>query len=91
MSKRIMRILNSLPWKELPAEYRLAAIRTSCPYEDCQHGILIGQAFIDGVEWEKRKRDDFKCPYCQRPLILNKPLFGDEYFAKGERKPDYSQ
>lgn len=91
MSKRIMRILNSLPWKELPAEYRLAAIRTSCPYEDCQHGILIGQAFIDGVEWEKRNKDDFKCPYCQRPLILSKPLFGDEYFAKGERKLDYSQ
>jgi hypothetical protein len=90
MSKKLMRILNSMPWRELPIEYRPATIRTSCPYDDCQHALLVGQAFMDGREWERRNMDDFRCPYCRRPLLLTKPLFGEEYFIKGERKPDYS-
>lgn len=91
MSKRVMRVINHMPWKSLPPGYRTAVIRTSCPYEDCQRGMLVGQAFVDGVEWEKRKKDDFRCPFCRRPLILNKPLFGQEYFARVERKPIYSE
>lgn len=91
MSKKVMRLLNSTPTKDLPVDLKPLAIRTSCPYDDCQRGMTIGKALNNGVEWGKHQLTDFTCPFCRRTLLLSKPIFGEYYFRKGERNANYSE